>query len=69
MMGQGRERNLCDNLNHRRAQAPVRHCPMCGGIVNQRVRAPLCSETQHALSRRQGSAFCADCGTRLVADR
>ena len=26
-----RQRNPCPNMNHRRANAPVRHCPNCGG--------------------------------------
>lgn len=66
-MQQSTRMNLCENLNHRRANAPVRHCPTCGGVVNERVRAQQCSEVQHAVVRRERSVFCADCGTRLIA--
>jgi predicted RNA-binding Zn-ribbon protein involved in translation (DUF1610 family) len=68
MMQQWRRTNSCENLNHRRANAPVRHCPGCGGVVNDRVRAQQCSETQHAAARRERSVFCADCGTQLIAN-
>ena len=61
--------NPCENLNHRRTNAPVRHCPGCGGVVNEQVRARQCSETQHAAERRQGTTFCVDCGTQLIFDR
>jgi len=60
-------RSLCDNLNHRRAQVPVRHCPSCGVVVNGRLTQRACSESQHAMARRQQSVFCVDCGARLIA--
>jgi hypothetical protein len=53
-------------MNHRRTDAPVGHCPKCGGVVNERKRTRSCSEMRHAAARRQRSAFCVDCGTRLV---
>jgi hypothetical protein len=56
----------CENLNHRRASAPVRHCAGCGGIVNQLVDARRCTEAGHAAMRKQRSAFCVDCGAQLV---
>lgn len=56
----------CDNLNHRRPHPPVRHCPGCGVVVNDRVGTQQCSETQHAAARRERSSFCVDCGTRLI---
>ena len=67
-MQQLKRRNACDNLNHRRAQVPVRNCPMCGGVVNQLLVARQCTDAQHAVARRQRSVFCVDCGTRLVSD-
>ena len=62
-------RTPCENLNHRRACPPVRHCPGCGGIVNERVGAQQCSESQHATARRQRAVYCVDCGAQLVFDR
>jgi hypothetical protein len=59
----------CENLNHRRANAPVRYCPGCGGVVNERVRTQQCSESRHAVERRHGTVFCVDCGTRLISER
>jgi len=67
MMGQLNRHNACDNLNHRRENASVRHCPKCGGVVNEHVCARRCSEAQHATARRQQSIFCVDCGTRLIS--
>ena len=67
MLRQPNGRNDCDNLNHRRQNVPVRHCPTCGGVVNERVGTRQCSDAEHAAERRQRSAFCADCGTRLIS--
>jgi hypothetical protein len=58
--------NPCDNMNHRRADAPVGHCPQCGGIVNDRIRVAPCTEPAHATARRHQSRFCVDCGLQLV---
>jgi ribosomal protein S27E len=69
MMGQLKGSNACDNLNHRRAQVSVRHCPSCGGVVNERVGTRQCSDAQHAAARRQRTVFCVDCGTQLISPR
>ena len=69
MMGQFRVSNPCQNLNHRRAAAPVGHCPQCGGVVNAQIRARPCNETQHAAARRDRTAFCVDCGAQLIFNR
>jgi hypothetical protein len=61
--------NPCDNMNHRRRDAPVSHCPQCGGSVNDQVRSAPCSETKHAAARRRQSAYCVDCGTALIIGR
>ena len=66
-MGQLKQGNTCDNLNHRRADVRVRHCPTCGGVVNERVSTRQCSNTQHAEARRQRTVFCVDCGTQLIS--
>jgi hypothetical protein len=58
--------NPCDNMNHRRRNAPVGYCPQCGGIVNEGIRAQPCSETQHAVARRHHSFFCVHCGVQLI---
>jgi len=56
-------------MNHRRHDAPVGHCPKCGGIVNARLAVEPCTESKHAVSRRQQSIFCVDCGEQLVMGR
>jgi hypothetical protein len=61
--------NPCDNMNHRRRDAPVGHCPECGGVVNPLVRNAGCDESKHAVARRRQSMFCVDCGSRLIASR
>ncbi|MEO8603514.1 MAG: hypothetical protein ABI629_13135 [bacterium] len=61
--------NACDNMNHRRANAPVGHCPQCGTVVNAKIPAKQCSESHHAAARRDRGVFCVDCGTQLIFDR
>lgn len=68
MMERGRP-NPCDNMNHRRANAPVGHCPQCGGVVNSHIQARMCSESHHAAARRNRNMFCVDCGTQLILSR
>jgi hypothetical protein len=57
----------CNNLNHRRADAPVRNCPQCGGVVNDRVRMMSCTDAAHGSARRSHAAYCINCGTQLIA--
>lgn len=59
----------CDNMNHRRSQAPVRNCPNCGGIVNGTRQIPVCSNAKHAAARRTANTFCVDCGLLLIESR
>jgi len=59
----------CDNMNHRRADAPVPHCPQCGGVVNKDAGRRTCSADEHAVARRRGSVFCVYCGTQLIVHR
>ena len=61
-----RQSNPCENMNHRRANAPVSHCPQCGGVVNPKIPPRQCSQAKHATSRRQQAAYCVDCGTQLI---
>jgi ribosomal protein S27AE len=56
-------------MNHRRANAPVGHCPQCGGVVNDSVRAAPCSEAQHATARLRHTVFCVNCGVQLIFAR
>jgi hypothetical protein len=69
MTAQFRRPNPCTNLNHRRSDAPVGHCPQCGDVVNERFHVAMCSDAQHDSARRQQSVFCVHCGTRLVNGR
>ena len=66
MIGRFKQPNPCDNLNHRRRDAPVGYCPRCGGVVNEAIRPRLCSEADHTLARRHHSAFCVHCGAQLI---
>jgi hypothetical protein len=59
----------CENMNHRRANSPVSHCPQCGGVVNPSIVAGRCDEAKHAASRRRQSTFCVDCGVQLIVAR
>lgn len=61
-----RAQNACENMNHRRRDAPVSHCPQCGGVVNAHATFRACSDSKHAAARRRQSIYCVDCGTRLV---
>ena len=56
---------LCPNFNHRRSDAPVRFCPSCGEIVNDKVSTTRCLPARHDLQRRTQSIFCVDCGEKL----
>ena len=66
MTGRFRRPNPCENMNHRRADAPVGYCPQCGGVVNGSIRAAPCSEAHHAAARLRQAAFCVDCGRQLI---
>jgi hypothetical protein len=61
--------NTCENMNHRRRDAPVSHCPQCGGVVNAGLAPTHCDGSKHAVARRQGRTFCVDCGTQLITAR
>jgi hypothetical protein len=68
-MARFNEATACDNTNHRRTDPPVGHCPTCGEVVNARIPRRQCSESDHAAARRDRSAYCVDCGARLISDR
>ncbi|WP_415062694.1 hypothetical protein [Bdellovibrio sp.] len=58
----------CPNMNHGRLNAPVRHCPMCGEIVNKAVSKSHCDDAKHAARRKERNTFCHDCGKKLTRD-
>ncbi|MCW5892717.1 MAG: hypothetical protein KIT14_19570 [bacterium] len=62
-----RQPERCDNMNHSRPNAPVAHCPQCGATVNPHVDPSPCDDDKHAAARRRQSAWCIDCGERLIA--
>lgn len=68
MIGRPGRPTPCSNLNHRRTNAPVGHCPNCGGVVNARIHAAKCSEIDHEVARRQRMTFCVNCGVRLIQE-
>lgn len=59
----------CNNMNHKRSDAPVGHCPDCGGVVNDRFRAARCSDLEHDKARRGRMTFCVRCGVQLIGNR
>jgi hypothetical protein len=59
--------NHCLNLNHRRANSPVGHCPDCGAVVNQQFHRTSCTDAEHSDARRRRLVFCVHCGVRLVS--
>jgi ribosomal protein S27AE len=61
--------NTCENMNHRRRDAPVSHCPQCGGVVNPNLPHTQCDGAKHAVAVRQHRAFCVDCGAQLITAR
>jgi len=58
------ENNHCANYNHRRANAPVRFCPVCREIVNHTIPDKLCHEKKHARAHNE-DRYCPDCGKQL----
>ena len=62
-----KQAQTCENLNHRRANAPVGHCPQCGGVVNERMCADGCDDAAHLAARRSHAAYCIRCGKQLIA--
>jgi hypothetical protein len=68
-MGRFGQSDPCSNLNHRRTDAPVSHCPECGNVVNERIPARHCNDTDHAAARRDRATFCVNCGTQLIFER
>ncbi len=59
------QKERCPNYNHGRLNVPVRFCPMCGEVVNEKISMAKCSEEQHAKSRRKQYEYCMDCGKQL----
>jgi hypothetical protein len=60
------QRSSCTNFNHRRANSPVRACPMCGEVVNINISIKNCSEEEHAKRRKDRSKYCIDCHKQLI---
>ncbi len=61
-----RQGTVCPNFNHRRTDAPVRFCPMCGEVVNKDIQLRRCTEEKHGKSRREMNKYCLDCGKQLI---
>ena len=55
----------CGNFNHRRSDAPVRFCPACGKIVNEKVLIKECIDEIHRKRRKEANHYCVDCGKDL----
>ena len=55
----------CPNFNHRESNPPVRFCPNCGKVVNERIPLKQCSEQSHARARMDRNKYCVDCGEQL----
>ncbi|MES2767853.1 MAG: hypothetical protein V4596_01800 [Bdellovibrionota bacterium] len=56
----------CPNMNHGRMNPPVKFCPSCGESINAQAQRPKCDEFKHKAQRKGRSAFCQDCGKKLM---
>ena len=63
-----RQPNPCENMNHRRTDAPVAYCPECGRTVNEAINGRTCTDADHAAERRRQNAYCSGCGEVLIAN-
>jgi hypothetical protein len=53
-------------MNHGKSNPPVSFCPNCGDkFKSSSVKS--CGEDKHKERRKQGSAFCFECGKDLKA--
>ncbi len=59
-------REPCPNMNHRNTNPPVRYCPNCGEVVNERIAIKRCSKESHATKRKQTNKYCVNCGEQLI---
>lgn len=55
----------CINFNHRRANSPVRICPMCGEMLNRLIPEKACTIESHQEKRKAQNTYCCDCGEYL----
>ena len=62
------QRQACENLNHRRSDAPVRNCPKCGEVVNKQIHIRACTEQEHTKARLDRRTFCVHCGLQLIME-
>ena len=62
-MKESRE-SSCPTLSHNHANAVVRHCPICGEVINDRIPAKTGCHAEH-IRRRTHATFCVDCGERI----
>jgi len=61
-----RQEYRCLNTNHSRTNVPVRFCPMCSEVVNINIPMKMCTQDEHASSRRNSNKYCVDCGEQLI---
>jgi len=61
-----RQEYRCLNTNHSRTNVPVRFCPMCSEVVNINIPMKMCTQDEHACSRRNSNKYCVDCGEQLI---
>ena len=57
---------FCPNMNHRNSNSPVRYCPTCGEVVNEKLPKKHCTEESHSRSRMVMNKFCVHCGEQLI---
>lgn len=55
----------CPNMNHGRMNAPIRFCPTCGVVVNNKASLGRCDDSKHDKRRKDRNCFCGDCGKKL----
>ena len=59
------QKQHCQNFNHRRMNVPVRCCPTCGKVVNDKILSRFCSLETHAKQRKNRNIYCVDCGEQV----
>ena len=59
--------NRCFNYGHVRKNPPVRFCPNCGEVVNDKIPIKQCSKESHTRRRMDLGIFCVDCGQPLTS--
>ena len=59
------KKEKCQNMNHSKMNVQVRHCSMCGDVVNKNISKKYCVDGEHFRRRKERNRYCVDCGKLL----